>query len=73
MFTNLVSELKHKGISTKAVAGLIGCSESSVLNKVKGATEFTLSEVLLINDNLFPEYKLEYLFERDHKTDSRPA
>lgn len=73
MFTNLVSELRNKGISTKAVAGLIGCSESSVMNKVKGVTEFTLSEVLLINDNLFPEYKLEYLFKRDHKTDSRPA
>lgn len=73
MFTNLASELKRKGISTRAVAGLIGCSEKSVLNKVNGTTEFTLSEVLLINENLFPEYELKYLFRRDNQTESRPA
>lgn len=64
MFPNLMKEMKGKGITYRAVAGLIGCSEKSVQNKMNGTTEFTLSEILLINDNLFPEYELRYLFKR---------
>lgn len=64
MFPNLAKELKNKGITYKAVAGLIGCSEKSVQNKMSGITDFTLTEVLLINENMFPEYELRYLFKR---------
>lgn len=64
MFPNLSAELKRKGITYKAVAALIGCTEKSVQNKISGATEFTLSEVLAINENLFPEYELRYLFRK---------
>ena len=64
MFPNLTKEFKNKGITYKAVAGLIGCSEKSVQNKMSGITDFTLSEVLLITDNMFPEYELRYLFKR---------
>jgi len=64
MFPNLTKELKNKGITYKAVAGLIGCSEKSVQNKMNGITDFTLNEVLLITDNMFPEYELRYLFKR---------
>lgn len=64
MFPHLTAELKRKGISYKAIAKLIGCSERSVQNKVQGVTEFTLSEVLLIQENMFPEYELRYLFKR---------
>lgn len=64
MFPNLRAELKRKGISYKAVAAVIGCSEKSVQNKVSGATEFTLSEVLAINEDLLPEFDLRYLFRK---------
>lgn len=64
MFPNLAKELKNKGITYRAVAGLIGCSEKSVQNKMNGTTDFTLNEVLLINENMFPEYELKYLFKR---------
>lgn len=64
MFPNLAKELKNKGITYRAVAGLIGCTEKSVQNKMSGVTDFTLAEVLLINENMFPEYELKYLFKR---------
>ena len=64
MFPNLSKELKNKGITYRAVARLIGCSEKSVQNKMSGVTDFTLTEVLLINENMFPEYELRYLFKR---------
>ena len=31
---------------------------------MSGVTDFTLNEVLLINENMFPEYELKYLFKR---------
>lgn len=64
MFGNLSSELKRKGITNKAVAVLIGCTEKTFQNKLNGVTEFTLSEVLLINENLLPEFELRYLFKK---------
>lgn len=64
MFANLAKELKNKGITYRAVAGLIGCSEKTIQNKMSGVTDFTLNEVLLINENMFPEYELKYLFKR---------
>ncbi len=64
VFPNLARELKNKGITYRAVAGLIGCTEKSVQNKMSGVTDFTLSEVLLINENMFPEYELKYLFKK---------
>ena len=64
MFANLAKELKNKGITYRAVAGLIGCSEKTIQNKMNGVTDFTLNEVLLINENMFPEYELKYLFKR---------
>lgn len=64
MFPNLALELKRKGITYKAVAGLLQCTEKTFQNKMSGATEFTLKEILLICDNLLPEFELRYLFAR---------
>ena len=64
MFPNLAAELKRKGITYKAVAGLLHCTEKTFQNKMSGASEFTLSDVLLINENLLPEFELRYLFKK---------
>lgn len=64
MFTNLYAELKRKGISFKAVATLLGITEKTLQNKMNGVTEFTLSEILLISENLLPEFELRYLFKK---------
>ena len=64
MFENLKSELQRKHISNKAVAELIGCTEKTLCNKFNGVTDFTLTEVLSIHENMLPEFELRYLFKR---------
>ena len=64
MFENLKAELRKKNISMVAVARTIHCSEKSIQNKINGSTEFTLSEILAINEQLLPEFDLKYLFRR---------
>lgn len=64
MFENLKYELRRKQITNKAVAELLGCTEKTLGNKLSGSTEFTLSEILLISENLLPEFELRYLFKQ---------
>jgi transcriptional regulator with XRE-family HTH domain len=63
VFSNLQNALRHKNITQKAVAELLGCTEKTLQNKIQGRTEFTLSEILAILENLLPEYSMKYLFE----------
>lgn len=65
MFDNLKYAMNLKKISIHTVARLIGTTEKTVRNKLDGRTEFTLSEILAINENLFPEYELRFLFKKD--------
>lgn len=64
MFENLRSELDKKHITMVSVAKVIGCTDKSLQNKLKGRTEFTLSEIFKINTELLPEFDLKYLFSR---------
>lgn len=61
MLGNMISELRRKNITNKAVAEVIDASEKSVVNKLNGTTEFTISEAMAININLLPEFNLSYL------------
>ena len=61
MLGNMISELRRKNITNKAVAEVINASEKSVVNKLNGTTEFTISEAMAINVNLLPEFRLSYL------------
>ena len=67
MYKNLVKELGNKHIMLKAVAELIGCTPQSLNNKLYGTTDFTLTEGLLIIDNLLPEFELHYLFKKEEQ------
>jgi len=62
-YPNLEKELGRKNISNRAVAAAIGCTEKTLYNKMMGKTDFTLSEVNVIENELLPEFKLSYLFE----------
>lgn len=62
---NLRSVMALKRISTAALAAVIGVTEKTANNKLNGETEFTLIEALTIKRELFPEYDLTYLFERE--------
>lgn len=71
MLGNMIFELRRKNITNKAVAELIGASEKTIVNKLNGTSEFTVSEAMTINVNLLPEFKLAYLCAVT--TDTRPA
>lgn len=64
MYNNLITELRRKNITNKAVAELIGTTEKTLFNKISGVTEFTVPEAMAINKHLLPEYRLDYLFTR---------
>ena len=61
MLGNMISELRRKNITNKAVAELINSSEKTVVNKLNGTSEFTVAEAMAINVNLLPEFRLSYL------------
>lgn len=61
MLGNMIHELRRKNITNKAVADVINASEKTVVNKLNGTTEFTISEAMAININLLPEFRLSYL------------
>ena len=60
---NLRIALQIKKIPIKEFANFLEVSESTAQNKLNGKTEFTYSEVMKISKLLFPEYKIEYLFD----------
>lgn len=62
MLNNLRAAMAAKKISVVAMAKLIGTTEKTVNNKINSVSEFTISEALLIKENLFAEYELSYLF-----------
>lgn len=63
MLTHLMTAMAAKNITTLAIAQLIGTTEKTAYNKLRGITDFTMQEALKIKLNLFPEYDLCYLFE----------
>ena len=73
MFNNLRNLLRTKNISIAAYSRILGCNEKTVQNKLNGTTEFTLSEIKATLD-IFPEFKLEYLFaiERQPAQQNQP-
>lgn len=62
MHTNLRKALRAKRIRLKTVAALLGCSARTVANKLNGKTDFTVTEALMIHDELLQEYNFKRLF-----------
>lgn len=67
MLNNLEHLLHAKGITKKAYAEFLGVNVKTVQNKLNGETDFTYPEVLKTQKFLFPEYRIEYLFESNKK------
>lgn len=65
MYKNLVRVLGDKRITMKAYAEFLGIAEKSVQNKVNERTEFTLGEAVKTCTFICPEYRLDYVFERE--------
>lgn len=63
-YVNLRAEMARQGVTVKQLAKLLGVSLKTASNRLSGKTEFTLGEALAINNDLFPECELAYLFYR---------
>lgn len=64
MFENLRRAVTDKPLSMKAYAEFLGVTEKTLQNKMNGVTEFSLAEVEKTSKYLFPELKIDYLFDR---------
>ena len=49
----------------KSYEECLGVAEKTVQNKVYGRTDFTLSEAMRTCSVICPEYKLDFVFEKD--------
>lgn len=65
MYKNLLEILKKKKITMKAYSEFLGVSEKTAQNKVYGRTEFTLNEATKTCSFIAPEYKLDFIFEKE--------
>ncbi len=68
MYKNLAEILNKKKITMKAYAEFLNVSEKTVQNKIYGRSEFTLSEAIKTCSFIAPEYKLDFVFEREDVT-----
>ena len=64
MLGNLYVEIKNKRITQTQIAKLLNLSINSVNFKIRGKSEFTRQEMFLIQEKLFPDKELEYLFRK---------
>ena len=56
MHKHLLAAMQAKNVSTLTVAQLIGTTEKTAYNKIRGYTEFTLGEAIKIKINMFSLY-----------------
>ena len=64
MYENLKMLLAAKDISYQVLARLLGVHPDTITNKINGESEFTYGQAELIQDTLFPEYNIRYIFRR---------
>lgn len=64
MYENLKMLLRAKGISNEVLARLLNVHRDTVANKLNGESEFTYGQAELIQESLFPEYNIRYIFQR---------
>ena len=66
MYNRLLEAMKRKNITTTQIANLLGCRIATASEKINGGVEcgFYFDEATKIKQVFFPEYDIEYLFER---------
>lgn len=67
MYRNLVNLMSEKNVTYKQLAELLKCKYQTISGKIKGNTCSGLSydEAIKIKKVFFPEYDIEYLFEKE--------
>ncbi|EHJ07672.1 helix-turn-helix domain-containing protein [Staphylococcus simiae] len=56
---------KEKKVSLVDLADLLGVRYQTVADKINGVSDFKFGEALLIKNEFFPEYDIEFLFAKD--------
>lgn len=64
MYENLKALMAAKGITIETLARFLGVHRDTVANKLNGESEFSYGQAELIQETLFPEYNIRYLFHR---------
>ena len=64
MYVNLIAEMARNRIDRYGVAKAIGKSYNQTREKINGKAPFTYDEALTIQETLFPDQDLKYLFKR---------
>ena len=59
---------KEKGISIVDIADYLSVRSQTVSDKLKGKYPFTFQEAMLVQEKVFPEYELKYLFTSAEST-----
>lgn len=62
MYRNLEAELARNGITRKEIAKIIGCSTSTVSQKMSGKSSFTMPEARALQKVLGIDKPIDYLF-----------
>lgn len=65
---NLEAEMKRYGVSRKNVANLLELSYSTIHSRFNGILPWTYEECVTIQQELFPDSELKYLFETEDIT-----
>jgi len=63
MLNNLIAEMARKHINRSELAKLIGKSYNQTRARINGNSSFTIDEAILIQEKLFPDLDIKYLFE----------
>ncbi len=64
MYENLKAQMAVKGITIDALARLLSVHRDTIANKLNGESEFSYGQAELIQETLFPEFNIRYLFRR---------
>lgn len=67
MYNKLVKAMKSKNVTITQIANLLECRIATVSDKINGTVErgFYFDEATKVKQVFFPEYDIEYLFERE--------
>ena len=67
MYKNLLDTMSNKKITFTQISELLHCQLRTVSEKSRGVvqSEFTVTEALLIKRVFFPEYDIDWLFEKE--------
>lgn len=64
MLLNLKAEMARKRLTVEDLVRVTGLSATTIRNKIAGRTVFTVPEAIKVQQELFPEMDLQYLFSQ---------